>query len=352
MDSLHPNCPKNAALGEGCHEVYAGHNTFGADIAWLPTRLLMQWWQTLVDEPSLEPTSVAEKVMRGLGGLIPTDSGGSNHQLEGCGPAPGTRSGKFRVPENNSGCARAVDAAALQLLNPDGIPHTSGLAGRLATIRRVEDSTRGPRSIISWAPTYASLPVLRVVLMRDPFPFAVSKFFWGERGDWPADCQSAGCPGGAAWIEEISIEVILMLCGPDCYPRYHAALESDGGPGGRLPAQALLGFEQQAADNLRTAFAVVGLVNETGAFYQMLSTRVAYLNIGTESAKTAPAHSHKSSIILPGPHKQCTAAFKDPEFQRRVVRENSAFAALQRLYHVAVEVNRFQQRELAQCPAA
>lgn len=91
---------------------------------------------------------------------------------------------------------------------------------------------------------------------------------------------------------------------------------------------------------------MVGLLNETESFYEMIAARVRYLNM---DKRLAGRKNHQSGVRFSKDYAEGIEMFTDPEFQRRVLQENPAFAALHRLYLVAVEVNRFQQRELASC---
>lgn len=217
----HPHCSIDASLESGCREVYVGHNMFGADITWLPTRMLMRWWRELVGGPGQESVGAA-KVLRALKGQllqaseVNSDDGSFSSDTTRCEPAQIHALAARGVQDCVDALAKAVDGAMFELLETSAEAST-GVAAKLARVVELQAppgdggnpiSTRA----ISWAPTYASLPVLRAVVMRDPFTFAVSSFFWSsDRKDWPAHCGSAGCPGGAAWIEEIAIKVPAVI---------------------------------------------------------------------------------------------------------------------------------------------
>ena len=126
------------------------------------------------------------------------------------------------------------------------------------------------------------MPVLRTTLMREPFSWLLSKFFWhtGEPNGTTCDdldmATSLGATAatehvfavkvkrmtGAGWLNRHAWYYILILCGEDCDARYYMGI-------GNLDQ-----MERQAANNIRQSIAVVGLLNETDRFYDMVSARV------------------------------------------------------------------------------
>ena len=107
----------------------------------------------------------------------------------------------------------------------------------------------------------------------------------------------------------------------------------------------------QAESNLRNSFSVVGLLNETESFYDMIETRISYMNMSLE------AH---PGLLKGGQHasgkgkdkeeyERCSNAFEDINFRQRFKAELPILASLEYLYEVGVEVNRFQKEELHQC---
>ena len=105
-------------------------------------------------------------------------------------------------------------------------------------------------------------------------------------------------------------------------------------------------LEQQAANNLRQSFAVVGLLHETETFFDMVTARVQYIDMSIHSDVVGELHDTGTNGYI----AKCKATFKDPVFRQRLREACPAMAALERLYDVAVEVNRFQVRELASFP--
>lgn len=85
----------------------------------------------------------------------------------------------------------------------------------------------------------------------------------------------------AGWAHECALEYIRYLCGEDCSLRTEMGLSSLGQ------------MERQAASNLRSSFAVVGLLNETGGFFQMLNARVRYLDTSLNPDVTGQKHASR-----------------------------------------------------------
>lgn len=211
----------------------------------------------------------------------------------------------------------------------------------------------------------ASMPVLRVTVMREPFSWLTSKFFWHDYHHFRdgsyvspysserknnkviADCKSKNLPeptfvkcddidtAATGWATNRAMTYIFYLCGEHCMGGYAKG------------TMTLDEMERQAAYNLRNSFAVVGLLEKTDDFYDMVSRRVYYMN--TSLNKDVEGGKHGS-----GSHPEamrCKKVFKDPDFQSKMMARSPALSALYRLWRIAVEVNEFQTKELAECPA-
>jgi hypothetical protein len=137
----------------------------------------------------------------------------------------------------------------------------------------------------------------------------------------------------AGWIRRMSLGYILYICGEDCMIRYAA---------GQASIQDL---EKQAEGNLRNSFAVIGILEETDTFYEMVSARVGYIDTSLNPHVQGARHKSNTNKAL----AKCKDKFANPK-QRQWMRNNSPeVAALWRLYQVAIEVNRFQLEELRSC---
>jgi hypothetical protein len=197
--------------------------------------------------------------------------------------------------------------------------------------------TKGPKKL-NYSPIYASLPIHRAVLLRDPFSWLISKFFWhGRQRTFVCDdiesASRSDDPSNLGWASFDCLEFVLQLCGDDCAMRKEHGMIS------------LEEMEAQAESNLRQAFSVVGLLNETDIFYDMLNARVQYVNMSLHPHVIGNRHTNSKSKE----HLRCAAAFKNATFQERFKEKLPILAVLDRLFHVGVEVNRFQLEELRQC---
>jgi len=128
----------------------------------------------------------------------------------------------------------------------------------------------------------------------------------------------------------MALKFILSLCGEDCAVRLLAGIAT------------LQDLERQAESNLRQSFAVVGLFNESDIFYDMLSARVDYL----DTSLNAHVNNSKHETSTEEEAQRCKHHFQDPSFQEELLEASPEIAALNRLYHVAIKVNRFQLHEL------
>ena len=193
-----------------------------------------------------------------------------------------------------------------------------------------------------WSAVYASLPVTRVTMLREPFSWLISKFFWHGRRHQNATCDNiqqattllpAGATsggrssvavdeqqhendghlldadtssGGFGWVRTCSLEYILQLCGEDCVVRYkngQASLEQ---------------ITIQAEYNLRYGFAVVGLLEEDQEiFFDMITARVDYMN----TSRNADLHGggkHKSKKRH-DERDRCKARFGQVDFRQELL---------------------------------
>lgn len=307
-----------------CNLVYVGHNLFGGETNWLPVPYLQRWWASLSNKPN-EVTPLFDK-------LLPNSTW--------CSSKNESRPTDFRSYERNyEECSiplqREVDAKTIHVL-----------------AQQLGD--KESRVITSWTPLYASLPVLRVTVMRDPFSWLLSKYFWHRSAEDIA--KNSTChnledailkkPGmhrkpelnmndsGVGWISRMALGYIMYLCGEDCVVRYAAGTAT------------FLDVERQAESNLRQAFAVVGILEDgLQTFYEMLNARVQYIDTSLNpSVKGFTHRTSRSSESL-----ACRNLFQQPDFREKLLERSPELRVLNRLYHVAKEVNAFQLNELQQC---
>lgn len=338
-----------------CDLVYMGHNLLGSELHWLPTKYLVQWWRTTpwgqqVDDfiadtitdrhtaVNKEPWKVQPKMLEIVGsGKIPTLN---------------CKQGPYTYP-NFKSTYKACFQPKHELLDTV----TRHVVGSLV---KDEDAVA-----LQYAKMMASLPVLRVTVVREPFSWLVSKFFWHNHhnlGNGTMILSDMGHPNrnknrqekyeregkviptlvkcddmeaAEGWAGIRAMVYIFYFCGDHCIGGW-----ADG-------SLTLDDMERQAAYNLRHSFAVVGLLHKTNDFYTMVKQRVSYMDTSLNPTVQGKRHSTGSSEE----NKRCKALYETSEFQTAMMGRIPALAALNRLYQIAIEVNEFQSNELAQCSA-
>jgi len=138
------------------------------------------------------------------------------------------------------------------------------------------------------------------------------------------------------WATNRAMTHLFYLCGEHCLSGWNSN------------QMTLEEIERQAAYNLRHSFAVVGLLHKTNDFYDMVTQRVAYMNTSLNPEVKGGRHGTSKRIES----KRCKEIYEDPDFQAKVLEKSPAVAAMVRLYKIAVEVNEFQTKELAECSAS
>ena len=301
----------NDASVPDCHTVYVGHNVLGNEMHWLPAPFLQNWWNT---RWALDSDEIA--IDKGFESLFPHSKTLWCSEYKKRRPVPFKSNIKYIhnsfYPKCSNVVAPRMDNAFLRYWRKQTISH-------------------------NYSPIYSSLPVHRAILLREPFSWLLSRFSWNL--DWRGkfacdDIESATRIGPtfeeSGWAFRMCLEHMLYLCGEDCISRYEYGI---------MPLEEI---ETQAESNLRNSFSVVGLLNETDTFYEMLTRRIAYLDMSLHPQVKGKAHRSFAS-------KRCSLIFKNETFQQRLKAELPILESLIRLYQVGVEVNRFQFEELLQC---
>ena len=103
--------------------------------------------------------------------------------------------------------------------------------------------------------------------------------------------------------------------------------------------------EIQAAGNLRNSFSVVGLLEESDTFLEMVSARISYIDTSLNPNVTGSRHSSKKTEQS----LECDRLYRDPEFRQEFRKAVPLMVRIERLYQLAIEVNRAQQQELNEC---
>jgi len=319
--------------------VYVGHNYVGTEFHWLPTSYWQSWWKE---------ESVYHQVWRGkeetaLSGLWSSIDGKSPW----CGNIARPGWGGLRQQENFA-CRREM------------APSTDAIVDAALGIAEEQDPTQRGRA---YGSIYASLSTLRVTMLREPFSWLVTKFFW-HGGKKTQECDhivnaTAGrnfdheppiwnktlpkqphnmetkVPG---WARSFASEYVLYYCGDDCAIKLRLASADK-------EEQVWQEVLAQAEFNLRHSFAVVGLLEDSDNFFDMIDKRVGYVNM-TQAQSIKDAHVSKSKT---GERLRCGERFKETELQEQLLSLSKEIRGAVHLYQVAVEVNAFQMAELAEC---
>ena len=377
------NPPSDPHPGHTCDIVYTGHNNIGSELHWLPPRYLKehwwdnsvfgrhgngnggdsgsdeldQYWATLLEDRNRRRQQLFRKLTKEAGtasinldhdtaadeeeytstatrwcprGYFPESQEGEVYT------AGGKRYDRPATEEDYTGafktCSIPLAEKADRLFLESFYPPSSS-------------TTDGKQQKLNYSPFYASMPVHRVTLLRDPWSWIVSKFFWHRRKNDSRSCEDFTFSLGTKykdpisgrlmeWCEIYSLESLFKLCGNDCPLRYKYGMMS------------LEEIEDQVESNLRNAFSVVGLLIEIETFYDMVTDRIDYVDLTRSIELSGNDHATNKTEE----HIACKLLYQDDEIFRESVRQKvPAFAALERIYHVGVEVNRFQQQELEQC---
>ena len=186
-----------------CHVVYVGHNLFGSEVHWLPSGYLKKWWaSTWSDDPK------SDQVLPLFDKLHP-----KNRWCDATGDhRPVTVNdyddvyNECSIPNQRLADAKAALAVAKKLALDD-----------------VQD----------WSPVYASMPLLRAALVRNPFSWLISKYAWHSKKNHDPIChllrrsisgQIRDLQGARpnliemddvfpGWVPRMSLGYIIYLCG-------------------------------------------------------------------------------------------------------------------------------------------
>ena len=354
-----------------CDTVYVSHNNLGAELNWLPPRYLKEYWwenspwknknssvvvkgklehywESLMSDRKHRAQQVLNKLnSTTLARLYSEKTKGENENSPKWCPAgfsehrnsgiqyhrPGYHDENWKQSKSRfEKCSGPIGEAA------DGLfrefwkeqPQKGGINNNSSSLEFIDDN--------NYSPVYASLPLHRVTMIREPFSWLMSKFFWDTKVFLEKSCEDIFFPTHEnptmSWIELYSYDYLFHLCGNDCETRFENKMIG------------LDGIEAQAEGNLRNSFSVVGLLNESDSFYEMIHKRIDYIDMNKQI--DVGKRDHKSHPSRQKPN--CKQLYLHNETFRDYVRSNTpAFRALERIYNVGVEVNRFQQEELAQC---
>jgi hypothetical protein len=334
------------STGIRCDIIYVGHNFLGSEWHWLPHKYLGNWWKKT---PWYKGSN--DRIMEYLDHrwTLWTSKGNNESCIYSSTP---TR--KSSLSSSNR---------ASRLMNqPHHLFYNQHYYRCIAPYEEEADnegikamSATHVHNCNDWSVIHASLPVLRVTVLREPFSWLVSKFFWHlpkkstiggymnagpgignveiKSCDEPYQNNKTEWKNLAGWASRLGRSYLYVLCGEDCLVRNSK---------GHLTLSEL---ERQAANNLRQSFAVVGLLHETNTFYDMITARVSYMNMSLNPHVQGDTHSTGNTAEI----RRCKKVYQNSVFQEELLKRSPELAALQRVYNVGVEVNQAQKNELQQC---
>lgn len=353
----------------GCDTVYVGHNMLGNELHWLPNEYLISWWKRSpwhkIDLASSSVSSVADQ----LAHRFQHDHDESNIRPKPSKPCPNDNYTHREYRKYYQHCLWPKQAATDQ--------HAQTIFGSSSATA----DTNTTSTATNYAQLYASLPVLRVTMLRDPWSWLMSRFFWQSthmgqtltakrvkpfrgksveeymRNHWPPKLRQEWeqqmtnatmiyCDDVVeavhGWAHHAALEYIFYLCGEHSLSQF---VELQGNRD--IEREYVRVVEEQAEYNLRNSFAVVGLLNEAQGFFDMITHRVSYMDMSLHPHVQGTSHTSGNGME----NRRCKDIWKQPEFQEEIMAGSPAIATLHRLYQVGLQVNAHQKAEIQQCKA-
>ena len=158
------NCPLGCGLDDdACYQVYMGHNIVGAEWHWLPYKVLQKWWRETF-QPILS-TEMYQTFDNFLKTLTPSNPDWCPYEGDGVARPHNKHDYRNKILNCEVPLAHAVDSYAHRLLAELQTTTTSEKQHSLGVTPAIED----------WSFLYASLPVLRTTIIREPWSWLVSK---------------------------------------------------------------------------------------------------------------------------------------------------------------------------------
>jgi len=332
----------NDLNSEYCDTVYVGHNYLGNELHWLPPKYLKRWWE--------ETWQVNDRIATASSSDNKHISDDDDQVYIQNSTWASLSPGKDEVwcehgyrHQNRTWYRRPLSARMIDkgTFLGCGAPIAADMDRKFQRFWAEHHRDRDAYSQYSsssfnnqnYAPLYASLPLHRVTVLRDPWSWLVSKFFWNH-----LHLKNRTCDKDLhIWTVRFVRDYLEPLCGEDCFSRYTHGM------------MTLEDMTVQAEGNLRGSFSVVGLLNETDTFYTMVSARIGYIDMGRNPHVTGDKHESAVGRVVKEESARCKTLFSDPRFQEEAKQQAPSLSLLDRVYQLGVEVNRFQREELNQC---
>ena len=371
-ETAYDRCQACEIESDECNIVYTGHTLLGEEISWLPPKILQKWWQDhwqqyYASYVNRSKSSLSSSYI--IDALLSLNEGNKTYcpSLNQSRPRHDSKNiddvddfriidalrTKSRLRYNKESKSidgvdnfRIIDALRTQCLEPLGT-EVDEVHHHFWT----DLDTNGGHSLVNngklnYASIYSSLPVHRVTMIREPFSWLMSKFFWHELNRDNIKCDDisfaseVGDKSNMGWAKTYITTFLTYLCGTDCISRFERNL------------MTLEDMEAQAESNLRQSFSVVGILEENDDdFYDMMSKRFGFLNFSLNESIEKAGHPNHNSMNKKNEVEwlRCKSVFNTSDFQREFLDKLPSLAILNRLYKVAAEVNQFQKEELSMC---
>jgi hypothetical protein len=309
-----------------------GHNHIGSELHWLPTNYLVQWWKsTKYYDP--EHDFIAELLQNRM-------MSGKEIQV----PAKALSIWKERNKNNDTDTDTElppIDCTSdsyrkKSFLKKRHIHYPKCTKPKEDVMDYITKRIIDTDPVVYGSELLASMPVLRVVVLREPISWLISKFFWHSSQSEGLQCDNYTDKKLIDFLSSKAMVVIADLCGYHCLA---------GHAKGTLSLDDL---ERMAAYNLRNSFSVVGLLHKSDEFNEMVTQRVHYMNMSLNPHIQGKRHSTGSI----GESARCKEVYKDPDFQNIISSKSPAVQVINRLYQVGIEVNEFQRKELQECSSS
>lgn len=300
-----------------------------SEMHYLPYQVLMKWWERSWLQLYPATSVVTDFIFSHLQNLMPGSTSYCRPIKNSTGitgyPRPVTKRDRNKL----------YDICAVPIFT-DADSKARKMAQKIQSISGASEYEE------NWSPIYASLPVQRITMIRDPFDFLLSKFIW-HKVRFNMNCDNVENATTldpniekSNWLNDFSLEYLTYLCGEDCKVRYDSA--------GQDKTNIIAQLEEQSKANLRHSLTVVGLLNETSLFYDMVTTRVGFIDLSLNPTVRGKSHTTSRGTPL-----MCKELYRNETFRMKLIEASPTLEALYRVFNVGVEVNRFQMKELSQC---
>jgi hypothetical protein len=206
---------------EYCRTIYLSHNLLGAELHWLPPRYLQKWWDSFEWSQNTN-ISFGLKTFR-----VGHRKWYRNHNSS----RPRTREQQDILFQD---CQVPLAAKWDTQFRDFWKDYYYRNVDDVDDVDDSDTATAMSNHVHHYGPIYASLPVQRVTVLREPFSWLMSEFFWhtdetedlGTKCDELVTASRANYPDDIGWAVKYSLLFIFYLCGDDCILRFESSSSS------------------------------------------------------------------------------------------------------------------------------